>query len=610
MTGPQPPAEDQQAATSRATLLVWQRFAELVDIGAPPGRRPRTLTTRSAAQETAALAHSSLRSGGVTRPSASPEVAGHGIAMLPDIASEALSLLSEDVVLKCVQSQIVDLLRESLEKVRSGAFSASDLAGLDAYAQTLENSYLVSAFAALGTYLTSRPKHLFDIDRICVNLVSDLRSRGWSDASLAELMQAARAGATSDLEALDSFRCAVSGGPRAFTCYVAVTVTGGRDDIHAPGEFEIVDEAPRAAGAASAPKRGPYARVIVAALDARYAAETAFTRVSSVLGAVAIFVRTDVNVRSSIVTVSVDQGKMVTSVDVRLRLAREPRTAGVGQLRRVAQSALASSRSGASDAVFDAIRHRQRAAEAEDLESRFMLLWLGIERLCLGAGASGKIQESVRALVPRAITLGKLRRDVAALGAAIARAPIDVERRSVLVEILSLDGAHGGIDLRALLGVLVRGKDDPESRRLTGTFYASDVRLAQWYGGLQKDLSGPTPASICEYLDRSRLRIERQCLRLYRARNSVAHAARGPAWLADLVSHAHFYLTQLIAICVHYRERSAEVAAVQVLVSRAGQYDAFRALVHAGHPGALSVEGLLRPTAIVGVPFESAGPPA
>ncbi len=596
---PGEPTLDADAKAKRCFALVWQRMVELADIGSPPNRRPRTLTIRGAAQECAALAQSSLRSGGVTNAGAEPELAGHGIAMLPDIAGEALDLLATDCVLKTMQPELVELLRKGLEKLVGGQFTQGDVATLEAYCQLLERTYAQDAFQAILTIVAGRPKALFDLESVCVSLISELRSKGWSDASVSHCIGAAREHHPDDDHlALAAFRTSVSGAARRFSCFVAVTITSGREEIHLPGEFEIVDDAPITPPSSGAPRRGPFALVRIDALDGRYAAEAAFTKVSSVLGAAAVFVRTDILVRSSIVVL--DDGSSPSAMEVRLRLAREPRVAAPGQLRRVVQSALASTSGGSIDAVFDAIRHRQRAMDSDDLESRFMLLWLGIERLCLGTGGSGRILQAIRALVPKAVTLGKLRRDIAALGAAIAQTRLADSHRQDLAELIGLGRSHGAADHEALLTVMMRGGNDSDSRRITAGFFESDVRLVQWYAGLQKDVEGPSPDRLWKYLDRSRERIERQCLRLYRARNSVAHAARGPAWLADLVSHAHFYLTQLIAICVHYRERTPNRPAAEILLRRAGQYDAFASLLQAKHARALSPRGLLRPTSIVG----------
>jgi len=57
---------------------------------------------------------------------------------------------------------------------------------------------------------------------------------------------------------------------------------------------------------------------------------------------------------------------------------------------RILRSALRVVSSGMIDPVFDAIRHRQRAMKTDDMESRFVLLWLGIERMIVGTRDYGR----------------------------------------------------------------------------------------------------------------------------------------------------------------------------------------------------------------------------
>ena len=87
--------------------------------------------------------------------------------------------------------------------------------------------------------------------------------------------------------------------------------------------------------------------------------------------------------------------------------------------------------------------------------------------------------------------------------------------------------------------------------------------------------------------------------RIYRARNRIAHVGVGPERVRDLVGHAHFYLTQLIAICVHYGEQS-DARAQDLLSRRMGQYQAFIQLLQRGDAECATAKALMRPSALVG----------
>jgi hypothetical protein len=156
------------------------------------------------------------------------------------------------------------------------------------------------------------------------------------------------------------------------------------------------------------------------------------------------------------------------------------------------------------------------------------------------------------------------------------------------------------VDQEKLLSFLLA--DEAVSRQLTAFFYDKDARLVQWYFHLRKALAGGDSANIAAYIDASRTRVERQVLRLYRARNSVAHAARGPAWLGELTRHASFYLTNMIAMVLHYREQEPGRAPIDILVTRAGQYAAYLELLRHASLRATDPLALLRPTSVVAAP--------
>jgi hypothetical protein len=177
----------------------------------------------------------------------------------------------------------------------------------------------------------------------------------------------------------------------------------------------LVQHLPEGSVDLALPQTGPYVEINVEAWDAQVAAEFAFSRVGGILGAVAIFQPKNVEVRSRVVGVRTDQG--IVGHDVTRRLPVQTRVTTTAEITKIAVSSTRYAAEVDSDALFEAIRHRTRAIETEDPESRFILLWFGIERLVLGAPGYGKTLQAVREIIPRAITLGKLRTEVAELAA-------------------------------------------------------------------------------------------------------------------------------------------------------------------------------------------------
>lgn len=571
--------DDDHQKRRRAFQLALARLRELVDARTPIARRSRTLSPAGAIAECCALARAKVRAGGVTRPSADPKRAGHNVAMLPDVVREAVGLLRADQVLKRGASELGRLLCADLERLSNDdLLNEEAILKVEALGEALRRTYLTDALDALQAVATTEPRELFAVEEVCDSVVAELRARGWSDTSLREAFSPP----FSDIHRLLEGLKTLDRLPQPLPCYVAVTVTTHRSEIEESGRVTFVDALPGGVVRGPAPvNSGPFARIEVDALDYRYAAEAAYSQIASVLGAAAVFVKTDILVRSSTVVVETPTGPF--SIDAHLRIPRESRRAKPGQLARIVRSAADAAAKRTVDSIFDAIRHRQRALETSDLESRFMLLWLGIERLCLGSPDHSTILESVRCLVSPAIALGKLRREMDSLRRYLARAA----------------ATKGGKEARSLEQLLELIRDSNPTA-LTSEFYDTDVLATQWVARLQKDLRSASGEKVAAYFERSRERVEWQVLRLYRARNSVAHAARGPAWLTDLVLHAHFYLTQLIAICVEHRDQSADQAAAEILLQRSAQYHSFLALLKAESRRALDTASLLRPTSLVG----------
>lgn len=584
-----------QLPSQRAISFARARLIELCASESAPSRSAPTLSTRAALEEALALADARLRSGGVTRPGADPANAGHGVSTLPEVVEEALSLISSDHVIKRASGSLIDPLRKSVERLRADDVTQGDIEKTRGFANRLFATFIEDAFALIREIAVDRPKALSELEVACEQLAADLQARGWSSETLSSEVEQLSDAPDSFLASLERL-CDVFLRPaREFLCYVPVLASRLREPI--PQDVLKVVDAITGPIPAGAPLKGPFAELRVVAHDGRVAAEIANGRASSVLRAVALFVSPDIGVRSTVVIV--DDGGVRSRVNLSVGLRREPRFATPGQVSRIARSALAATQMESSDAVFDAIRHRDRGLESTDVESRFMLLWLGIERLVAGSRDFARILEAARTIVPKSIALGKIRRDIAGLASALDEAPFSDDQRTAL---LSLVGHGEVVDREKLLRRLLSKK--AESDELTTVFYESAPLLVQRYWGVRDGLSEGDGPKIAAYVERSRLRIEYQVLRLYRARNSVAHAARGPAWINDLVRHANHYLTQLIAIVVHYRESSPTRPVADILAARGGHFDAFLELLRRNDPAATAPKALLRPTSIVGRPSE------
>src|SRR5262249_17121697 len=145
-------------------------------------RRARTLCARTAAEEAARLASTYLRTGGVTNAAADPSEAGHGVKTLPQVAEEALALLSVDHVIKRRLPALDAPLRAMLEKLtkEEPQHTHSDVAQFNALLAHLEQSYVDSALDCIEALLTTDTKALLELEAVCEAFVSDVRARGWT----------------------------------------------------------------------------------------------------------------------------------------------------------------------------------------------------------------------------------------------------------------------------------------------------------------------------------------------------------------------------------------------------------------------------------------------
>jgi hypothetical protein len=541
--------------------------------------------------------------------------------MLPDVVSEALDLLSHDLVIKRALSDeptkplpapsnalphpFGNVLREAAEdirkltepKIETPELKVETLQGL---VNVLHRRYVPACLDLIQQCFSEPPEKLIELGTLCEALVADVRSRGWSDQTLAQHFGQLSADLRDEnfVSQLRNLGDRLCGPSQTFRCLVPVHV---RLHDSLPTEVVCLNKTPRDLPP-DLPQKGQYAEIKVEAHDPIIAAEIAHTQISSVLEAVSVFVRDGANVRST--AVAVECANVLQSVQTHRPLRRSPRRATEGQLERVARSALERAKIGDGDPVFDAIRHRRRAEEAADPESRHILLWTGIERLVFDNREHATILAAVRALVPPAITLAKLRRDSRAVAAALHRAldtlpkPDRETAHKFLLESLG-DEEQLQIDPTRVLSWLLQDSED-KWQTITALFYEHDPVLLLWVDRLRKDLGRGRPEKILAYLDASHQRVERQVLRLYRARNSIAHAGSSPTWLNDLALHANHYLADLLAICLHARETAPTRSAASILTERAGQFQAYRRMLVAGIPLATQSDYLFRPTLLMG----------
>lgn len=594
----------------RAAKLFFERWLEQLSTSYP-SRRARTLGACAALDELLVLAESWVRSGGQTRPAIDPEDSGHGVLMLPDVADEAAEILRADEILRRRYAQRKVVLQDIATRLKTRENVSQNLVEqLRALLLGVRQGYLRDGFAELQAVVTAEPKHHEQVVALADALVSELRARGWSDEGLEEEALRSQLDAANDnLQAIAGLLTNVSRKDGDFECYVSVTLPAKEPPFPKDDPtFSLVSELPNAPRSGRPLKEGPYARVIVKAFDPMGAASLALRRVLSTLGALTVFLAASrIDVSSEVVAVRLVDGSL-RAVEVKERLLEEKRFVSQEGITRILASSWRASSMRAADPLHDAIRLRHRALLASDAESRLLLLWSGLERMSAGARGFDAALSAAKELVSHAVTFGKLRRDIGDLAAVMSHAgDKDEGYRTALLRVVggyrdaqappSIDRVDRIKVLEHLLG------DEAKLRELLSVFYEHQPLLVHRCRVLWKDFGGGVAEkrgeSIAEYHERSRKRIAWQVGRIYRARNRVAHIGVGPDRIRDLVWHAHFYLTQLVAICVHYGE-SAPRRAQEVLTRRMGQYVAFVELLRAKDPSCLTAAALMRPSTALG----------
>jgi len=182
-------ADDQ--LQERAAALFFERWHEALAT-AFPSHRARTVSASAALNEVLALADSFVRSGGVTRASADPAESGHGVGMLPDVASEALAILRDDPILKKRFSAREKVLAAIIERLRTKENVTTELVEqLRALVMSLRERYLEAGFEEAEQSVSEQPKRQEDVEKLSGAIVSELRYEGWSDEGLREVAQEA-----------------------------------------------------------------------------------------------------------------------------------------------------------------------------------------------------------------------------------------------------------------------------------------------------------------------------------------------------------------------------------------------------------------------------------
>ncbi len=520
--------------------------------------------------------------------------------MLPDVAAETDRAIRDDMFLSRRHPQRRDVLAETAKRLtKVDDVNAREALGVTrALLNGWRREYLEGSFAELEHIVANQPDAHGDLVALSESIVSELRAQGWTDAGLREAAERATSETGPSPAAITSLRGIVLRQRSEFTCFVSVTLPRERPPFPEDDPtFALVTGLPTDEIVGRAPKRGTQLRVKVEAFDATGAAHVAHRRVVSTIGALTVSLPASrIDVPSDVVCVLLPDGRL-RGCEVQERLVEERRTARGEEIVKILASSWRASSTPAADPLHDAIRLRHRALVASDPESRLLLLWSAIERLTSGARGFKAALMAAKDLVSDAVTFGKLRRDVGDVSATIDHVVTDPEKRKSLLAIVG-GFAGGRIDREKVLEHLLG--DKAKLDQLLAFFYDEQPLLAFRCHALWKDFGGETPArrgpSIAEYHRRSEERVAWQVGRIYRGRNRIAHVGVGPERVRDLVGHAHFYLTQLVAICVHYSGRSAQ----EVLFRRMGQYQAFMQLLMKGDPSCLTARALMRPSALVG----------
>lgn len=582
-----------ERSQSRALNLLKSRVRELVDPAAPISRRPRTLSISSAAKEALYLGKLALQAKEANWPER------RGEKMRRDVAEEALELLRLDQAMR-LRPQLAAPLRTELSRLSADKveYSWDQLNNLTALSQATNSCFLSLSKKRAIDCIDRETANLIDFEETLEQVVSHVRAAGWSDKGIAAIAQELQ-DAEDASEAIEFLYDKIS----SLSCEHTVRI----QILEGTLTPELL---PESAGLHVV--RGPndaatHVDVRVSAHDPWAAATSAYERCATVLGAACVFQHTPYELNDN---VSVTNSPTRLDIQAKERLRRDTHNPRKDQIRDIIRLAAESSSETIDEApLYFAVRNHHRANSVDDVESSFVLLWTGLERLCSNPMRPEPLLSNTARLVSSSLAFGKIRREVSALSEAIAKHLLIEagysEGHELLHEISNEIVREGRfvVSHAALLAALTGSDDD--SRKFTAHIY-SDPRLTQWYFRLRRSLVGiPTGAADLTTLattvpcliESSRRHTEWQVKRLYRARNGIAHGFERPRWLADLARHANYYLTNMISICLAYSS-GPNHSSFDTLQRRQGWLDTYLSLAKAEDALALSIEGVLRPSSI------------
>lgn len=584
----------EQAVQDRITQLLPTRWNELLGDTTPLDRRAKTLGVCASIRETLQLCRLN-----VTKDE--EELQGkRGEAMRPDAAKESMLLLSTDRAGK-MNPELTNALNASLKQVSDPNSKAPrhTVAQIQSLYSMLESSYAALIDRSASTSFNSNKPSLVAFEESIEQLAMHARGDGWSDMGLIQLLRNAQKEHSDPLAIFSWLAKSISAPPTQYRCGIVVkTVDFDISLLHQPSHRISVVANTTTGG------RSAIVEVIALAHDAWAAARDALMRISSVLGSANIFSANPATVVDN-GKVSVQVGEEHCDIFPTEQLARDPHHPRSEQIKAIIELAAHSTTAlSTDDSLYQAVRNHHRALETSDIESSFVLLWSGLERMCVSATRPEPALRVTAELVSSALAFSKIRREVSSLSEALTQFLKNQGTahahllRDVAPDVVRADRQVVGHDL--LLNALIGSPTDAKSFLLP--FY-DDVRLTQWFFRLRRKLCSRSGAADKEELKKtiptlirlSKQKTHWQVLRVYRARNGLAHGVDRPLWLSDLARHANYFLTNLLAICINYAS-DRTLAPYDVLSERRGWTDAYLELSMAGDSDALSVPGMLRPS--------------
>jgi hypothetical protein len=553
------------------------------------------MSTPGLVEEALALADAKARSGNAsaaTPGNNNQRRSSHGAADLDNVRNEAQRVVAGDLALEpAFKTVLTDLLQD----LNKDPLTQSHVAPLRPLAYQLRVKYLAWAHAGLLELIFRQPNKQRDLWDFVGRYLTFLSDTGWAESTLrARGLRLENITTEPELqnwlEAFEQVEAPVA---------VLVPLQLGdlqADQLTALHGIELVDEVPGLRGFGPGVR---VARVSELGVDPLTACTTARTRLADLVNTAGVFLARPPALERAPV-VYVEEEGTVTPVDVMRAPPYEERFSNRQQVDLALRAVWSTRGEGLPEAIFDAMRLRHRAIATSDPETRLVLLWFGIERLVAGSAEHGTIRASIVNLVPKCITFGKTRRVISDLCGRMVTATEEQRREGLLDEVGAVRDQRGRRVLdreRVLARVL--GDDGPWEKMLA-PFYDIDPNLVLRLERLRKHFRGESGDhignNVAADLKRSCEGVEWQVLRLYRARNGVAHAGAKVRRLDSLIAHAHFYLTNLVSIAVNYTSTTSTSSPAAVLEARCGQYDAWMALLRAGDPQAVTPANLLRPT--------------